>query len=698
MHRSLIPFWKFIPAFRPLVAFMVGIIAARYASLSPLLVVGIGSLAMLCYWVFNWLANSFTKHKLAVINGSLLLLCFASLGYLAFHRHKMQHDQKWYGHFYKDSVAIVITIQEPLVAKEKTYKAVGEIVQVSTANGVVPTKGTILLYFKKEAVAPNLDYGDCFLTTASLSALQPASNPGAFDYRQFAAFQGVHHQLFLQSSQYRLVSMHQTNWLSSFKHWVRQQVKVAIQKNIPGKAEQAVAEALLLGIRDDLDKELVQAYSNTGVVHIIAISGLHLGMIYGLLLWLFGFSKNQQVKKWIAPLVILLTLWAFSFLAGMAPSILRSAIMFSMLVLGNRFQKLGNHYNFLALSAFIILIMDPFAVWDVGFQLSYSAVLSIMLFQKSVRNWFFFRNKWLQKIWDLNAITIAAQVVTLPIVIFHFHQFPNYFILANLVVVPLSGLVLYGELVFLLLLPFDWLAQKFGWLLGACIRLMNHFIAWVNGLPAAVTEGLQLSLLQSCLLMVVLMMCCFAFMRRQSKMLLSALELGLLFVVLQSFEVLTKRQQKLLIVYHLPQHSAIDLVAGNQYAFLGDSMLQADGFLRNFHIKPTRTYFRFHHWQQSLVQSAINLPLHCFDGKKIMLINQSIRLKELAIPQKIDLLVLGGKQPVYLRNLLKTIWPTQIVVDGSATDKNIRYWQKDAAAANIPLHVVKSDGAYVQSW
>jgi competence protein ComEC len=162
-----------------------------------------------------------------------------------------------------------------------------------------------------------------------------------------------------------------------------------LKKYIPGDKESGLAEALLIGYKDDLDKNLVQSYSNTGVVHIIAISGLHLGIIYWLLLAVTKPLKQNKKLVWLRLLLTISALWAFTLLAGAQPSVLRSAIMFTIIAIGQLAARKGSIYNTMALSAFVLLCINPFWLWDVGFQLSYTAVLSIVVFFRPVYNWFY---------------------------------------------------------------------------------------------------------------------------------------------------------------------------------------------------------------------------------------------------------------------------------------------------------------------
>ncbi|MBL7735890.1 MAG: ComEC/Rec2 family competence protein, partial [Chitinophagaceae bacterium] len=281
--------------------------------------------------------------------------------------------------------------------------------------------------------------------------LQPIKNfmppgPGSFDYRRYCAFAGIHFQVFLRPGEFTVLPETHSSPLQALLIYTREKIIRIIQKYIPGKKEQGLAEALLIGYKDDLDKSLLQSYSNTGVVHVIAISGLHLGLIYALLKAICLPIARLKKGRWIEPLVVLSGLWLFSLLAGGAPSVLRSAVMFSFIVLGKSISREASIYNNLAASAFALLCYHPYWLWDVGFQLSYAALTGIVMFMKPVYRLLVFKNKMADAAWKLNAVTIAAQWLTLPLILFYFRQFPNLFLLTNFIAVPLSSIILIGEL------------------------------------------------------------------------------------------------------------------------------------------------------------------------------------------------------------------------------------------------------------
>ena len=268
-----------------------------------------------------------------------------------------------------------------------------------------------------------------------------------------------------------------TRTLFNIQRWV---IKV-LRTNIQGPRECGLAEALLIGYKNDLDKNLLQAYSNTGVVHVVAISGLHLGLIYAMLNIFCRPLSNRKVGKVLRPVIVLAGLWIFSFLAGASPSVLRSAVMFSFVAVGSSVSKRSSLLNNLAASAFFLLCYDPFWLWDLGFILSYGALLSISIFMKPIYNLYVSENKLLDGIWKMNAVTLSAQVMTMPVLLYYFGQFPTLFLFTNFVAIPLSSIVLIGEIVLCAICFVKPAARLCGELLELLIRLMNDVVEYFNG-------------------------------------------------------------------------------------------------------------------------------------------------------------------------------------------------------------------------
>lgn len=589
---------------------------------------------------------------------------------------------------------IIATIQAPLVNKPKSYKALVSINAVFSNSGWQPVSGNALLYFKKDSTALALKYGSQIVITKALLPIGNLGNPGGFNYQSYCNFQHIYYQAFISNKQYQVLAS--TN-AHPFKQWlfgIRDNVLATLRTYIHTANELAVAEALLIGYRDDLDRDLVQSYSNTGVVHIIAISGLHLGMIYGMLNLFFGWFKQYHATRIIKPIAIILVLWLFTLIAGAAPSILRSAIMFTCIVLGDAMGKRSNIYNTLALSAFVILVINPYSLWDVGFQLSYSAVLSIIIFYKHILQWLYFKNKLLKWFWALNAVTLSAQILTIPIIVYHFHQLPTLFFITNLVAVPVSGLILYTELLLLLITWFTPLAKVIAWVTEHLLAWMNDFITRVDALPFSVWNGLQIQLPQVILLYASITAAAVWLLQRSSKALLACLFFTCVFFGWRYWDVMGKHQQHKLVVYNVPQHTAIDVIDGRDYQFVGDTALRQNGFLRNFYLQPSRILHRIAE-SDSLCATRVFSNMITANGKTIIIIDKPLP-KHLYLPQKIsaDVVVLSHNPKMYLYKLAQLFNCKQYVFDASNPTWKINYWKKDADSLGLQYYVVAEKGAF----
>lgn len=685
------PFWSKTPFIRILIPFIIGIIFQwKFHFVQKNLFIFFTAL-LLFFLLFKFLKN----FSLLWIRGFIIQLIFLSIGLISFSLQDIRNNKNWIGHYYKDSSVVLVTLQEPTVEKTKSFKALASFDSIYINNKWINVTGNLLLYFKKDSIKPQLQYGSQILISKNLIAIKKSGNPGGFNYEQYAAHQDIYHQVFLNNNDYKSTNILKENWFNKLLISSRNYLLKSLKQNIKNPKAAAVAEALLIGYRDDLDKDLVQAYSNTGVVHIIAISGLHLGMIYGLLLAFFIPLKKKKITRWLKPVIILFVLWMFSFLAGAGPSIVRSAVMFSFIILAESIQRKSYVYNTLAASAFVMLLYNPFFLWDVGFQLSYAAVISIITFMKPISKWFYFQNKFIKKIWQLNAVTLSAQVLTLPVMLYHFHQFPNLFLLTNFIAVPLSGFILYSELILIVIAPIKSLALLVGYITNGMIEFMNHYIERLNGLSIAVTDYIQISLLQSLCLMIFLLLFCFWLIQKKKSLLIYSLISFLFFIGLRTFDIIKKNSQQKIIVYNVPQHKAIDIINANSFYFLGDSVLLEDDFLQNFHLKPARILYRIKPENISVIQTNA----FQFNNKNILIIDEKLN-PFVKIPNKInvDLIILQKNPNISFKQLNNTFNCNYYVADATNSLWKINKWKKDCENLHLRLHSVQEQGALIMDF
>ena len=695
MPRQTLYLWKQAPFLRLLIPFITGITLQWYNALPVQLAWVIFFTGIAGLIVFN-LRVRFLQYKLGWINGLFINALFLATGLLMVYHKDIQHQQDWLNNYYHDKDFITATLEEPLAEKAGSCKANASVQQLLHGDTLQQVKGNIIIYFKKEGLSKQLGYGSQIIFSKPLQPIKNAGNPGSFNYERYSAFQGIYQQVFLQQGEYILLPGKNENWLKRFLFTAREKVLHTITTYIPGEKEAGLAEALLVGYKDDLDKALVQSYSNTGVVHIIAISGMHLGLIYWLLnILLHPFRKRKQTS-WAVPLLIISGLWLFSLLAGGGPSILRSAVMFTCIVIGESAERKTFIYNSLAASAFILLCINPFWLWDAGFQLSYTAVLSIVIFMKPVYNWFYFKNKIIDTTWKLMSVTLAAQVLTTPVSIYHFHQFPVYFLITNLLAVPLSSLVVLLEIVLCAIAFIPVLAKPAGILLHGLIYTMNSFIEHMESLPFSVWNSLQVNMLQLLLLYaVVITMACWL-MKKSKTALFTSLVCLLGFLSARSYSFICAGRQQQLIVYNIPRRQALDFVNGRNYFFKGDSDLLTNAFLQNFYTTPSRILHRINK-ADSMENLLYTTPVFIFNNKKIVLVDRACAFNTLTEKINADLIIISKNAPVRLPQLMKTFNCRQIVFDGSNAPWKVNKWKTEAAKLGLYCFYTVDNGAFVMN-
>ena len=696
MSRPLdIPIWKKAPFIRLLLPLVVGILLQWYLKI-PVAAVIVGAISFSIAYLLFFLFPTAIQFKLQSLQAVILNLLIVSVGLCITWQKDVQHSNHWFGQYYQDSDYLLVRINEPLIEKSKSYKADGYVEAIIHGEKVIKSEGKVLIYFAKDSLQPVLKYGDKILLNKNLQHIKNSGNPGAFNYQRYAAFQSVFHNVFLQSKDWVLLNDKNINWFRQFIFTSRAAILAVLQKNIPqGKDELGIAEALLIGYTNDLDKDLVQAYSNTGVVHIIAISGMHLALIYGLLVWLFAKIPFINKSKITQVVLILSCLWLFALLTGAAASVLRSAVMFTFIAVGKNLSKQSSIYNSLAGSAFVMLCYNPYFLWDVGFQLSYLAVVGIIIFQKSIYNWFYIKNKLLNEIWKLMAISLAAQVLTFPVCIYYFHQFPNLFLITNIVAVPLSGVILFTEIG---LVAFSWIpfvGTYLGKIVGWMVWVMNSIILKVSQISFAVWDNIPSTIATTWLLYAVVIGIGMWLLNKNKKAFRLAIVCLFAFVLLQAYGNWQIKKQQKIIVYNVPQHQAIDFITGNNYHFLGDSILLQDGVLQNFHLKPARIALQLNMRSDLMKTIFQQHQFYQFVNKKVLVIDKPISFEPLQQKIDVDLIIISKNPKLSIAQMANVFNCGQYIFDASNSLWKIGQWQKDCKALHLNYYSIPAEGAYV---
>ena len=663
------PFWHQAPFTRLLFPLITGIVTCYYllhgvftnAQIQTTLYLSVG--VSISGLLITAQLSSFKKYRYRFIQGIFLQIVFASLGIAAMQNMLRARDQETALLAASKKGAIyIMRLIEPLQLKNKTYKTVAIIESIGTAQHEIKTRIKIIVHIAVDSsqnIVTFLTAGRYIATTTQPNPVPDMHNPGGFNYKEWLFRNEITHQLYLAKGSWAMLPTKKSN---QYLQVLQQKIRNHLQQNITGKQEKAVAAALLIGYKQDIDSDLMKAYSNTGVIHVIAISGLHLGLIYGLLIGIFSWMPVSIIKKWTAPPIMLLVLWGFALLTGAGPSIVRAAVMFSFIIMASIVKQNSSILNALAASAFFLLLLHPFYLWDIGFQLSYAAVLSIVLYQKNIFDSIYFKYKWMQACWQLNAVTLSAQVLTLPLVVYHFHQFPNYFLFSNFIVVPLSSIILYGCL---LILPFGSFAY-FGKALSVAtswlISSMNWIIQKMNALPFATTNNLEINTAEV-LLFFIIIVCFTLFIQTQkNKWCYSSLIALLAGCGLHSFMQIQAAGQTTLTVWFVPKTTKITIRYG----------LQKEA-------------------QFPMGNSAFTIG-----QTRFLSIGQMPSSKNSPLPApKVDILLISNLPQSPIALLAKQFKRSLYVFDSSIPLWKMQAWKKEVEGLHLRHHFVSQQGAFV---
>jgi len=684
--------WKTIPSLRIVLGLITGILFEYYFTIPLFLLLVVSVISIFLLFTYSLFPLKY-KFNIAWIKGCLINIIFVVAGSLLLYNQSTEHQKNWIGNRYKQGIQVQITILEPLIQKDNFYKAIASIDEIKVKDKWEQSSGKVLLYLRKDSIPYNYQYGSIIITTAPLISINSAENPGGFDYKRYCLFQGISHQVFINSNQLIFVKNSIPSYLHYYLFKLRDNVLNALKVYLPHTRAYGVAEALLIGYRNDLDREIVQAYSSTGVVHIIAISGLHLGMLYGSLVLFFNLFPKRKWVTILKPIVILIIIWGFALIAGGVPSIMRSAFMFSFILVAAIIDKHSKIYNTLSLSALCMILYNPFCIWDVGFQLSYAAVLSIILYSGTIKEWFTFKNKILKYLWQLNAVTISAQIWTFPLIIYYFHQFPRLSIICNLIVVPISCIILYGEIILLMVGVFiPKMAIYAGKAVQFSIETMNYFIERMSTIKWSIWEGLKLSPLQTILLFFFIFFLIGWLTTASKRKLFMALGVMFLVLAIRCVDFLLINRQQKIIIYNISKYSDIELMNGFATTCYMDSILMNENsFLYSYHLKPAHIEKRAKIIKHFSLCNAI-----IFNNKRIVVIDRPMKLGLSAHPILVDLLIIAHNPPVSLTQLSTIFSCKQIVIDGSNSMWKTDQMLKENKTLLLPLYITQSKGAFIE--
>lgn len=678
------------------IAMLVPVSQERYTLVQFCLFTFLGLFVVLLF-----LGIKYKKAILFGITGCSFFFITSCWGWIITWKHHPAIDTQHFSHA-KASILLGYIADDPLI-KENSLRVEFVVTALKEKEGGYRrASGKLLLDIRDEQLDTSLAYGDELLLRNKCQRINPPYNPHEFDYAQYMSNHNCWHRSYHTRDNYIKTGNKSGFWWIDWALSIRKKMIDKFEGYFKNEEALAMMSTLVLGYRATLDKELVKAFSSTGTIHVLAVSGMHVAIVFAFLSFGLRWLGRRSILRFIRLLVLLLSVWMYTFLTGFSASVLRAALMISFFIIGNNFLKDRNTLNHMAASAFFLLLFDPKYLVDVGFQLSYLAVIGIVWLSPMLIQAFNLSNTMLRKGLQAVALSCGAQLTTTPLVLYYFHLFPVYFLPANLFISFPATLMIYVGFL-LLALPVN---QVSLWIAGALekmIMLVDSGLLAIESWPMATIGGVWLAIWEYLFLYFLLLLTIITF-HRYRKVFLYALLICLLGGgIWWNVRTLQRHMRRQLVVFNLHNQVAIALLNGNQPILYSDAISVQDLSLQ-YAVLPTmealsgRKNIRFIPMpsRADSERVAIKDKLIRFMGRWLWIMDGR---EEVLLPEIVPDWVLIRNNPEIISSAwMKKLTPhTLLILDSSNKLETIAEISRQANDLGILVYCLKDNFAYVSS-
>lgn len=615
--------------------------------------------------------------------GIMAFLCTIAIGIWSVSIHNPKNFANHYSHFISNETDALktITFRVREVLKPNTYYDTYIVDVLKTGRHAV--SGKSILNIPKDSTQNALNVDDIYVTKTTFKPIMPPLNPGQFNYKNYLEKKHIYHRLFVSRNELlKLKSTQQT--LLGIANNIREQINQKLKTYSFKPDELAIISALLLGQRQNISEDVYTSYANAGAIHILAISGLHIGIILIILNFVFKPLERFRYGLFIKTIILLIILWSFAIIAGLSASVTRAVTMFSIVTIGMHLKRPTNIYNTLAISIFIILLFKPLFIFDVGFQLSYMAVFAIVIIDPYLYK-LWTPKYWITKVyWHTLTISISAQLGILPIGLYYFHQFPALFFLTNLLIIPFLGIILGFGILVILLAELNSLPPLFVYLFGGSMDIMNSIVSWVAQQEAFLFKDIPFNFLYvigAYLFIITLVR--FMIKRNYKRLVLLcvAIILGQCALIYTNL----KRPNNQFLVFHKSRHTILGQVLKNSMVVtsdLSDSIENSTNIISDYTVGNFITN----------IQKDTLSALYSIGHKKLLVIDSlGIYNVKTFVP---DYVLLRNSPKINLNRLIDSIHPSCIIADGSNYKSFVDRWKSTCLKTKIPFHATGKKGTF----
>lgn len=699
--------WFKYPFIRLLIPFAMGIWLAFFngiVSVTEKVVVYL--LIILLILLTSLILSSFLKNYRYRYVFSILLnifLLLSGFSYVEIHDYRLKVNDLSNVEFAPEKY--VARLCECPIVKDNSVKVLLKLLEIEDESlKKHEFESKIIAYFEKNESSLSLKYGDCIIFLTDPEEVGEPPNPEQFDYKDYLYKKGVTHQVYLKSDKWLNLHYNRSNPIYELSYSLRDFLMQTMQRLGVNDDEYAVAAAILLGYDDSLPMDLRQKYVAAGAMHILCVSGLHVGVIFMVFSYLlFLLDDRKKVQRLLKYLLLLLLIWFYALLTGLAPSILRATIMLSFVVIGNVINRKGVLLNSLAASALILLCINPANLFDIGFMLSYIAVVGIVVLQKPISKLVYSKYKIVNKIWEITSVTIAAQIATVPFTIYYFHQFPTYFWLSNLFMTPVSSIVIIGGMIMLLICFIPYINIMVAFFVSKMIYVMNLGVEWIESLPFSIIKGLYIDTFQFVILLLILLLLLLFVELKEKRFVFCMMILSSLFLIVNFNNILKQINQKEMVIYSINNATVVDFICGREHFLLSDSIFFNDKSsfsynIENFLVKKG-VYFN-----GKMIQSCDN-----FDGffvkkrKNVVIFGEKLLgmsdgsdflSDTLSYKIPLDFMLVYGKKRQSLSSLQNMYNFDCLIIDGTVPPYLASELIEESKKLGVKYHSIGEKGAF----
>jgi competence protein ComEC len=614
--------------------------------------------------------------------------------------HDARNEQWWFGDKINARGSYMVRIAGTPRVGQRSVKVPVEIIASVDSGKVGYVTGKAFVYVQQDDNTPSVQRGDTLLLPGRWEVIKDAGNPYEFSYAAYCARNNIRYRQWCGVEDVQLYGRCQQAALPLTERchdWCMQQ----LSRHLGNHKSMGLMQAMLLGDEVNLDEDLRQAYANTGIIHIIAISGGNVSIFFVVIAFLLGFVRHPKhllIKYAIAmPLV-----WFYVLMAGAQPSAVRAAVMFSILALGMALQKNKNGTNQLLATAFLLLCMQPAWLFSAGFQLSFVAVLSIQLFYGRIYNLVRFPaikiskkgivNKlkrwvlgWPQGLWSAVAMSIAAEILIAPLVIYHFHTFPVMFIVANVAALLFMSVVLVAGIVLVVVSSIPVLAGVAAWVIIYLVDGFGYVVGLLQDIGPDYFNHLLLSGAQVMLVYAIIGWLGWYLIRRSKTSLVGSLMVGCLLAASVCQSSYQHHRQRRIVVYNTPHATHAELINGTRYSVIATDRAASEQI--GYATGPA--HIAWQAWQEQ-VAPAHNIYL--IDGKVVLVLHSSVSY---TAPTPVHTLILAAPTLPPLPALVAQYKPQVVVVGNQLARKQMQALAEICRENKIALHHTGTMGAYV---